>query len=153
MKSYRIKASAIIKAPAKNIYALLADYRDGHPHILPKKYFSTPEIEKGGVGAGTVIRFQMTVMGKTQPFRVSITEPEPGRVLVETDVETGTVTTFTVNPTSHKDQSNVTIATELKSRNGFLGILERFTTTRLLNRIYKEELKLIQTLADERSGS
>ena len=93
----------------------------------------------------------MTVMGKTQTFRALISEPEPGRGRVETDLDTGTVTTFTLNPSADGGHSEVTIATELKSHGGFLGILERFTTTRLLNRIYKEELKLIQMLADERS--
>ena len=55
-------------------------------------------MEQGGYGAGTVIRCSIRVMGRTQTFRASITEPEPGRVLVETDLTMPSVTTFTVDP-------------------------------------------------------
>ncbi len=123
MSRYQIQASAVINAPAKRVYDIIADYRNEHPNILPKKFFSNLEIEKGGVGAGTIIRFQMTVMGKTQAFRASITEPEPGRVLVETDAENDTTTTFTVTPTSDNERAEVTISSDLKSQKGLLGRL------------------------------
>src|SRR5215813_13655906 len=95
-----ITASATIPARRERVYSLIANYRDGHPRILPKQ-FKNLVVEQGGIGAGTVIRFQMSVFGKLQTFRASITEPEPGRTLVETDLDTnGAVTTFTVNPSS-----------------------------------------------------
>jgi hypothetical protein len=40
--------------------------------------------EHGGIGAGTIIRFQMSIFGRKQTVRAAITEPEPGCVLVET---------------------------------------------------------------------
>jgi hypothetical protein len=51
-----------------------------------------------GLGAGTVIRFQMTLLGRTDDCHSVITEPEPGRVMVETETIRNTVTTFTVDP-------------------------------------------------------
>ena len=56
-------------------------------------------MEQGGIGAGTVIRFQMSALGQKRTLRAEITEPEPGRVLVETYLDSnGAVTTFTVDP-------------------------------------------------------
>jgi hypothetical protein len=69
-----ISASAIIPARRERVYSLIANYRDGHPRILPKQ-FSNLTVEQGGMGAGTVIRFQMSILGKTQAFRAAITEP------------------------------------------------------------------------------
>ena len=135
------------------MYSLIANYRDGHPRILPKQ-FSNLVVEQGGVGAGTVIRFQMTVFGKKQTFRAAITEPEPGRVLVETDLDTnGAVTTFTVNPGTAPADSNVTISTELPVRSGFLGGLEKKLATLLLRPIYVKELENLARVATGPFGS
>jgi len=98
MPTHRVSETAIIDAPAEHVYAIIADYRDGHPRILPRPPFHDYEVEEGGQGAGTIVRFKMTAMGRTQAFRAAITEPEPGRVLVETYFDSQTVTTFTVVP-------------------------------------------------------
>ncbi len=45
-------AERTIPAPAAAVYALLADYRDGHPRILPPA-FSDLTVLQGGIGAGT----------------------------------------------------------------------------------------------------
>jgi hypothetical protein len=142
-----ISASATIPARRQRVYSLIANYNEGHPRILPKQ-FSNLVVEQGGVGAGTVIRFQMSVFGKKQTFRAAITEPEPGRVLVETDLDTnGAVTTFTVNPGHAPADSNVTISTELPVRIGLLGGLERRLSTLLLQPIYKKELENLARVA------
>src|ERR1041384_5860716 len=92
-----VRASAIIPARRERVYSLIANYRDGHPRILPKQ-FSNLVVEQGGVGAGTLIRFQMSLVGKKQTFRAAITEPEPGRVLVESYFDTdGMATSFIVD--------------------------------------------------------
>src|SRR5262249_7904903 len=130
MPMHRVSVSAIIEAPASRVYAILADYRDGHPRILPQPPFHSYELESGGQGAGTVIRFQMTALGKTQVFRGLVSEPEPGRVLVESYFDSRTATTFTVDPAGGDNQSRVTFATDLEMRGGLLGRLERFLITR-----------------------
>jgi uncharacterized protein YndB with AHSA1/START domain len=111
MAEHTISASVLIPAPANLVYRTIADYRDGHPHILPKPPFGALVVEQGGVGEGTVIRFEMRLLGRTQHFHAIISEPEPGRVLVETDLHSGATTTFAVRPAADDQQSWVTIAT------------------------------------------
>ena len=144
---HTITASAIIPARRERVYSLIANYNDGHPRILPRQ-FSNLTVETGGVGAGTVIRFQMSVFGRKQTFRAAITEPEPGRVLVETDLDAnGAVTTFRVDPGSAPADSNVTISTELPVRSGFLGKIERTLSTLLLRPMYVKELENLARVA------
>ncbi len=40
MRRAHAEASALIDAPAAEIYAVLTDYGNAHPHILPKPYFT-----------------------------------------------------------------------------------------------------------------
>ena len=148
-----ISASATIPARRERVYSLIANYKDGHPRILPKQ-FTGLVVEQGGVGAGTVIRFQMSVFGRKQTFRAAITEPDPGRVLVETDVGTnGAVTTFTVDPGGAPADSRVTISTELPVRSGFLGKIERQMSTLLLRPLYVKELQNLARVATGPFGS
>jgi len=154
MKTQQVSASSIINAPARQVYTLLADYQDGHPHILPKQYFSSLEVERGGVGAGTVIRFQMRAPGMTRTFLADITEPEPGRVLVEsnrveTDPAVQSVTTFIVDPINGGQQTQVTISTALSVANWLEGLF----TTMFLRRVYAQELKQIAAFAEERQAA
>jgi len=142
-----VSASAVIPARRERVYSLISNYKDGHPRILPKQ-FSSLVVEQGGVGAGTVIRFQMSLLGRKQTFRAAITEPEPGRVLVETDLDTnGAVTTFTVNPGGAPADSYVTISTQVPVRAGFLGKIEKTMTTLLLRPIYVRELENLARVA------
>ena len=148
-----IIASAIIPARRERVYSLLANYQDGHPRILPKQ-FSNLIVEQGGIGAGTIIRFQMTLLGRKQSFRAAITEPEPGRVLVETDLDTnGAVTTFIVDPGTAPADSHVTIRTELPVRDGFLGHIEGVFAGMLLRPIYAKELQNLARVATGPFGS
>src|SRR5512143_1960758 len=89
MKSQIASASRVIQAPPNIIYNILADYRKEHPQILPRQYFISLKVEEGGVGAGTIISFDMRLLGQTQSFRSVISEPDPGHLLVETDIKSG----------------------------------------------------------------
>jgi Polyketide cyclase / dehydrase and lipid transport len=142
-----VSASAIIPARRDRVYSLLANYRDGHARILPRQ-FSDLVVEQGGIGAGTVIRFQMTVLGKRQNFQAAVTEPEPGRVLVEayTDPQ-GTITTFTVDAGNAPADSKVTISTVLPVRSGILGSLEKMLATLMLRPIFRKELENLARVA------
>ena len=148
-KSFTVKVSSRVNAPSDVVYDLIADYRNGHPHILPKQYFEWLEVERGGRGEGTVIRFQMRVLGQTRVLRAVVTEPEPGRVLVETDTSGGPVTTFTVEPEEYG--SRVTFSTVLTSGGGLLGVVERFVLRRVLRRVYVRELEQLNRVATERT--
>ena len=144
---HTVSASAVIPARRERVYSLIANYNDGHSRILPRQ-FTNLVVEQGGVGSGTVIRFQMSLLGRKQNFRAAITEPEPGRVLVETNLDAnGAVTTFTVNPGGAPADSHVTISTELPVRGGFLGKFERTAATFLLRPIYVRELENLARVA------
>jgi hypothetical protein len=144
---YTVSLTAPIGAPAARAYGIIADYHHGHPRILPPKYFAGLTVERGGVGAGTVIRFAMRAMGTTRESRATVTEPERGRVLVETIEAQRIVTTFTVDPDGAPGRSRVTISTSLPSRGGLLGRLERAFSTRYLKAVYAEELRMLDEVA------
>ena len=152
MQTHQASASAQIQAPAEDVYAIIADYRDGHPHILPKPPFLFLEVEQGGVGAGTVVHFQMRLLGQTKTFHARVVEPEPGRVLVETDVDTGQATTFTVELVAGGQGTVVTITTEVRTRDGVPGAVEGFLAKKILQPVYVRELKLLAALAGQRAA-
>jgi hypothetical protein len=148
---HRVSASGLISAPARIVYNIIADYRNGHPQILPKPYFLSLHVEKGGYGAGTVITFQMQLLGRIQSFHANITEPEPGHTLVETDRNTGAITTFTVDPRSAGKEAMVTITTTTTVPDGVLGRVQGWFTTRLLHPIYEKELAQLAAVAKEQA--
>ncbi len=152
MPRIQVQSSQTISVPASTIYSILADYRNGHPEILPQRYFREFVIERGGVGAGTIIRFQMRGFGIVRTFRVEITEPEPGRTLVETDLETRITTRFAVHSTAER-QAHVTVATQWTSP-GIRGWFETLLAPGFLRRVHAETLDNLARLATsgERPG-
>jgi hypothetical protein len=146
----RASASSRIKAPAARVYSIIADYNQHHPRVLPRQYFKSLEVEEGGVGAGTRIHVTMRVLGTAISFRHIVSEPEPGRVLVESDADGGSVTTFNVDPLDSGAASMLSITTEFTTkRRGILGRVERYLTISTLRRIYRKELSLIAKYAQE----
>lgn len=143
MSKIRVEAQAEVGAAPSDVYGLLADYRNGHPRILPSPPFLGLEVEQGGTGAGTRIRVPLRSMGVARVMRMDVTEPEPGRVLMETEHETETITTFTVEPLESGSRCRVTILTEWPPR-GPGAWLERLFMPKLLSRVYDEELRNLQ---------
>jgi hypothetical protein len=143
----RVSAERTIPASADAVYAMLADYRGGHPSILPPA-FSDFVVLEGGMGAGTHIRFTLTLGGRTQETEGIVAEPEPGRVLTETYPSNNSVTTFTVDPAG--EDSRLRIETRWYSRSGLAGMLERWIAHRLLQGLYRQELDQIEQWAVQR---
>lgn len=137
-----VSASAEIDAPSAAVYRLIADYRTGHSRILPFEFFRNLRIEAGGYGAGTVISFDMLAYGRTRHQLAYVSEPEPGRTLVERYPASGAVTTFTVDSLDGS-RSRVTIATRLPVRPGTIGLIELLLMRRYLRRVYVAELELV----------
>lgn len=143
MESTHLKVSRVIEASAEAVYRVLADYRTEHPQILPRPPFTSLVVEKGGTGAGTVIRVGMKVMGTTRTMVMTVTEPEPGRVLQEEDLASGVRTTFTVIPLDGSTRCEVTIATVWQPKPGLQGLIERWLNPAIARPLYKKELALI----------
>ena len=140
MSVMQIEVSDVIDARQEDVYAVIADYRVEHPAILPKPYFAELTIEEGGKGAGTVARVEMNVMGVKQSYRLVVSEPEPGRVLVERDDAAGIVTTFTIDALNEGTRTRVTITSEVRPSPGFKGLVERLMNPPITRRIYRKEL-------------
>ncbi len=144
----KITASATrrIDAPARRVYGYIADFRRHHPNFLPPQ-FSEFEIESGGVGAGTVHRFRMTLGGRTSQYRVRVGEPQPGRILIESDPARRMLTTFTVDP-EQGGGSRVRIETCWYAY-GVRGLVERLVAPGMLRRVYRDELDLLDRYATD----
>jgi polyketide cyclase/dehydrase/lipid transport protein len=143
MRTLLIQASAVVPGPASRVYRIIADYRQGHPGILPPQYFDDLVVEEGGVGAGTRISFTMKAYGSRTRSHAHVTEPEPGRVLVETVQGSGIVTRFVVDPLAG-DTSRVTIETTYPLT-GLRGWFERLVVPGYLRKVYAAELDLLKT--------
>jgi hypothetical protein len=144
MSRLHVSAERTVPAPAEAVYALLADYRDGHPSILPPS-FSNLTVLRGGTGAGTEIQFALEFAGRRQEVKASVDKPEPGRVLTETYPDKSAVTSFTVDPVGN--QSRVRIETSWEASRGLVGLIERLVAPRLFRKLYAQELDLIERWA------
>src|SRR6266851_1594433 len=109
MSGVQVKYSMVIDARPEELYAVLSDYHVGHPAILPRPPFTDLVVEKGGKGAGTVILSHVKMFGRTTSYHQEVSEPEPGRVLVEKDMDTGQYSKFTLDPLNAGKQTRVTI--------------------------------------------
>lgn len=140
MSSIHVEYPQVIDAPADKLYAVIADYHVGHPAITPKPEFKNFVVEQGGVGAGTVVTFDVTVMGQTTHYRDVVTEPEPGRILREVEETLGIDTRFILDPLDSGARTRVTIATDFRQSGGLRGLIERLTYPSISMGFYKREL-------------
>ena len=144
MGTIQVSAERAIDAPAETVYGYLADMRDHHPRFLPPA-FSQFRVEEGGVGAGTVHSFRMTAGGRSRAFRMRVTEPDPGRVLTESDERSSMVTTWAVTPEG--SGCRVRIETRWQGAGGVGGLFERLFAPRVLRRLYADELERLDRYA------
>ena len=147
MPLHRIAASRIIDASPERLYDLLADYREGHPRILPRPQFGPMTIVEGGRGHGTIFDVEMRLYGRKRNRRGIVTEPEPGRQLTESYAGEQTVTSFIVEPMFSGGHARVTISTDTDVHRGLRGVLERRIATRLLRPLYVRELAQLAAVA------
>jgi hypothetical protein len=142
----RVEAHAerTIDAPADVVYGYLADMRTHHPRILPPA-FTDFAVESGGVGAGTVVTYTVNAGGRHRPCRMAVTEPEPGRVLLESDTSSSLTTSFTVVPAG--SAAVVTISTSWNGAQGVGGFFERLFAPRALQQIYADALDRLEAYA------
>jgi hypothetical protein len=95
----------------------------------------------------------MLSYGKRQVMHARVTEPEPGRVLVETYEQTGTETRFTVEPLG-PSSARVTFETQYRT-GGIKGWFEALLVPRYLRKVYAAELSLLgdRAVAAYRGGT
>ena len=144
MATILVSAERTVDAPADAVFGYIADMREHHPHFLPPA-FSDFQVESGGVGEGTITRFTLTAGGRTRQYRMKVAEPEPGRVLTESDTGSSLVTTTTVTPQGAR--SLVTISTTWQGAGGIGGFFERLFAPRAMRGLYTDELERLDGYA------
>jgi hypothetical protein len=144
MKS-RFGAERRMDVPAQVAYHCLADYREHHrPEGFLPPAFSAFEVHRGGVGAGTDASWTVDLGGgRKRRMSATITEPDPGRRLVETG--DGVVTTFTVTPSG---SGCVVRFDTVFDEPGLSGVLLRLFIGRMLGPLYADELERLEAYAD-----
>lgn len=145
-----VRESAVVRAPPEVVYGIFADYHEAHPRVLPRPHFGELVVERGGTGAGTRFRVDVRQGRGRRTYRMDVTEPRPGRLLVETDVDSDLTTTFAVDPEG--GGARVTITTRW-TQGGMGGWLTRMLVPRLAGPIYREEIRNVERLARERSAA
>lgn len=147
------ETSRVIDARPEELYAVVSDYHVGHPAIVPKAYFTELTVEEGGVGAGTIVRVRGQVFGQEFRLRQLVTEPEPGRLLVETDTETGQESSFRFEPLNGGKQTRVTIAAKFPPSPGFKGFMERLLNPPISRRMFQQELANLEDYVRSQQAS
>ena len=149
MAPINVSAERTMAAPADEVYRYIADMRVHHPHFLPLAFLDF-QVESGGVGAGTVTRFKVEAGGRTRQYHMTVAEPDPGRVLTESDDSSSLVTTTTVTP-QDGGSCRVRISTTWDSASGLGGLLERIFAPRVMRGIYADELEHLAAYVREQS--
>ena len=149
MAKVQASAERTIDAPADDVYGYLADMHR-HAHFLPPA-FSDFQVVEGGVGAGSVTTFAVTAGGRTRNYRMNVTEPVPGRTLVESDANSSLVTTFNVEPQGGK--SLVRIHTSWDGAGGIGGFFEKTFAPGAMRRLYVDELDRLNTYVREQQSA
>ncbi len=147
MATLHASAEHVIDAPIDVIYNCIADYNQHHAHILPKEFSDLRVESGGGVGDGTVITFKAKAWGVTQAYRATVSEPQPGRVLVETN-DDGSFSTFTLDAVP--GGVKVTIETTFTTSTGLKGLMERLLARRTMESMYARELANLESYAKSR---
>ena len=147
MSHIHVETERVIDAPPAEVFAFLADYKTKHPMILTPNFLEYA-VERGGVGAGTVISYRLHAGGRERPYRMQIDEPEAGKILREHDTNSSLFTTWTVDQGPNPRQSRVTVATHWEGGSGMGGFFERTFAPMGLRGIYSDMLnRLEQSLA------
>jgi len=148
MSKISVEREGPVGASAEITYRLIAE-DEHHRHFLPAA-FSDFETIEGGTGAGTLHRFKIQAGGRTREYTMRVSEPEPGRVIAETDQGSSLVTSFTVKPSS-ADTCLVLISTSWDGAGGVGGFFERLFAPRAMRRMYDDELAKLDRYARKQS--
>jgi uncharacterized membrane protein len=146
MTKLYVRSERVVNQPSDFVYRLFADFENHHPKFLPPQ-FSEIKVTKGGYGAGTEHTFTSLMGGKPRVFKMVITEPEPGRVLVERDSLSDLETITTILPEGNG--TRITFETTWESAGGLMGALEAWFAPSMMRRVYQDEFNRFEKYAQE----
>jgi hypothetical protein len=136
-----VRASAERTYPAaapEQVFDLLSDYVDGRPRVQPEA-FADWAVEEGGIGEGTVVTYTLHAAKRQRPYRLEVSEPEPGRVLAEDDTTSTFAQTWTVEPVA-TGGTRVAVACSWQGAGGVGGIFEGIFAPKGVTRLYEQIL-------------
>ena len=116
MSHYQLIAHVVANFRCRSnvLYDVLVDYREAHPAVMPKQFFESMTVTRGGVGAATEMHVVFNLFGNRRSFNLSVSEPIPGSFFVEEDELARFRTEFTIEPL--EDERNCCLKTEVYCR-------------------------------------
>ncbi|WP_409329116.1 SRPBCC family protein [Trujillonella humicola] len=131
-------AESVVRAPAEQVRAGLADYSGVRSRVLPEQ-FSDYRVESGGQGAGTRVGWRFAATSKrVREQLIEVSQPDPD-TLVERDTRSSMVTTWTVHP-ADAGSTTVRVRTTWDGAGGIGGFFERTFAPKGLRRVYVDLL-------------
>lgn len=141
-------AERAIAAPPDTVLALLRDYRDVRPRLLPDAY-ADYRVEAGGEGAGTIVAYTLHAARRVRAYRLAVTEPETGPALREDDETSSFAQTWTLEPAG--DGTRVRLACSWTGASGIGGFFERTFAPKGVARLSEEILDRLEREAAPRT--
>ncbi|MGY1854975.1 SRPBCC family protein [Modestobacter sp. SYSU DS0290] len=132
----------IVRAPAEQVRAALADYAVTRPRILPEQY-SEYRVDAGGTGAGTRAHWRLQATSKRARVQDVTVSEGPDGSLVETDANSSMVTTWRVSR-ADDGVSTVRVTSTWTGAGGVGGFFERTFAPKGLGRIHTAVLDRLE---------
>jgi hypothetical protein len=136
-------AERVVRAPAEQVRAALADYEGTRRRVLPEQ-FSDYRVESGGQGAGTRVHWRFAATSKRVRDQLMVVTEPTANSLVESDANSSMVTTWTVQP-ADAGLSTVRVRTTWNGAGGIGGFFERTFAPKGLRRVYDQILERLES--------
>ncbi len=149
MSRIYVQSEYVIPATPEVVYASLIDFQNTRPSILTSNFVDYT-VEQGGMGEGTIIRYDLKAAGRKRPYRMHIAETLEGEVLTERDSNSSLITMWTLTPVDDGQQTHVSLTSEWEGGSGIGGFFERTFAPLGLQRIYN---KMLTRLAQKNDPS
>ncbi len=145
MSKIEVKNERVVNAQPAKVYDVIKDYKEKRPLFLTPNFLDY-QVEQGGNGDGTVVRYRLHAARRERPYHIQVNEAVKGQVIQERDTNSSLVTTWTVSPLESGQQSRVSVATEWEGGQGVGGFFERTFAPLGLHRIYDQMLDQLTAL-------
>ncbi len=135
-------AERVVRAPAEQVRAALADYEGARRRALTEQ-FSDYRVESGGQGAGTRVHWRFAATSKRVRDQLMVVTEPTAASLVESDANSSMVTTWTLHP-ADAGLTTVRVRTTWKGAGGIGGFFERTFAPKGLQRVYDTMLERLE---------
>jgi hypothetical protein len=99
MSKIQVKSERVVNAKPQEVFDVIKDYKEKRPLFLTPNFLDY-QVEKGGKGDGTIVRYRLHAARRERPYRMQVSEPVKGQAIQERDTNSSLVTTWMVAPLS-----------------------------------------------------